>query len=246
MERGHGAIRFLLLQIRNPDDPMAGHEIDCFARSFGCDRESITVLDLLRGAPAARDIDNADVVLLGGSGDHSVVRGGEWLPAALESMRELYRISKPTFASCWGFQAMARALGGQVVTDHSRTEVGTVWLRTTEAGKADPVFAPLGDRFQVQIGHEDIVTELPPDAILLASSDRVENQAFRFEGKPIYCTQFHPELDRAGLLHRLVAYPEYLPFTGFETVEELGAGTPETHEVEAILPRFIEHAVRTP
>ena len=237
--------RFLLLQIRNPDDSMAEHEIGCFARSFRCERGHIQVFDLLGGAPSRREIDAADVVLLGGSGEHSVVRGGDWLPAALDSMRELHRISKPTFASCWGFQAMALALGGDVVTDHSRTEVGTIWLRSTEAGRADPVFGPLGERFQVQIGHEDIVTRLPPDAVLLASSDQVRNQAFRFAGKPIYCTQFHPELDASGLLHRLAAYPEYLRFTGFDTLEELRAATPETREVEAILPRFIEHVLRS-
>ena len=35
-------------------------------------------------------------------------------------------------------------------------------------------------------------------AVLLATSERSENQAFHFPGVPIYCTQFHPELDRAG------------------------------------------------
>ena len=233
-------IRFLLLQVRNPDDPMLRQEIGCFARCFACETGQIEVVDLLSGAPSREALDRADVVLLGGSGDYSVARGGPWLGAALDAMRQLYEESKPTFASCWGFQAMARALGGEVVTDRGRAEVGSVWLHLTEAGRRDPVFGHLDDRFQVLIGHEDIVTELPRGATLLASSDRVENEAFRFDGKPIYCTQFHPELSRADIVQRLITYPSYLPLAGAGSLEELERMTPETPHAERILTRFLE------
>jgi len=238
--------RFLLLQVRDPDDPMRGHEIDCFSRAFRCPTEAIRVFDLLSGAPDSEMLDSVDVVLLGGSGDYSVVVGGPWLPDALATMRELHDRSKPTFASCWGFQAMARALGGEVVTDHTMAEVGTIWLELTPEGERDPVFGPLGRRFQVQIGHQDMVTRLPLGATCLASSERVENEAFRFDGKPIYGTQFHPELGRAGLIERIAAYPEYLPLTGWKTFEEFEAATPETPETVAILRRFLQEMVPAP
>jgi GMP synthase (glutamine-hydrolysing) len=218
---------------------MREHEIQCFARSLRCATDQIRIFDLLTGVPSDEALDEVDVVLLGGSGDYSVAKGGPWLPAALETMRELYEYSKPTFASCWGFQAMARALGGEVVTDHDLAEVGSLTLTMTPEGLRDPVFGPLGPRFQVQIGHEDIVTRLPPGAVLLASSDRVPNEAFRFEGKPIYCTQFHPELDREGIIKRIGYYPGYLPLTGHATLDEFAAATPETPETEAILRRFV-------
>jgi GMP synthase (glutamine-hydrolysing) len=233
-------IRFLLLQVRNPQDPMLHQEVRCFARSFRCDAAQIEVFDLLSGAPGPAALARANVVLLGGSGDYSVARGGPWLAGALDAMVALYEESKPTFASCWGFQAMARALGGEVVTDRGRAEVGSVWLELTGEGRADPVFGALDERFQVLIGHEDIVTELPQGATLLASSDRVENQAFRFDGKPIYCTQFHPELCRADIVQRLAAYPSYLPLTGARTVEEFERLMPETPHAEDILRRFLE------
>lgn len=222
---------------------MREHEIDRFERSFGLAPGQIHIVDLLTGVPAAKDIDAADVVLLGGSGDYSVARGGPWLPAALEAMVGLYAASKPTFASCWGFQAMARALGGEVVTDHARAEVGAIWMTLTEAGRNDAVFGPIGERFPAISGHEDIVTALPDDAVLLASSDRVENQAFCFPGKPIYCTQFHPELDRAALLSRLARYPAYLPLAGAATLAELAEITPETKAAASILPRFLDLAL---
>lgn len=221
---------------------MRHNEVRCFARCFACETDQIDVVDLLAGVPPKDVLDRADVVLLGGSGDYSVARGGAWLPAALDTMAELYDTSKPTFASCWGFQAMARALGGEVVTDHSRAEVGSVWLELTSEGRSDPVFGPLGERFQVLIGHEDIVTELPERATLLASSARVENEAFRFEGKPIYATQFHPELSRADIVQRIRAYPSYLPLTGAASHEEFERVTPETPHCEEILARFLELA----
>lgn len=237
-------IRYLLLQVRNPGDDMRENEVQCFSRALQCPLGSIRVVDLINGVPSAQDLDAADVVLLGGSGDYSVAKGGPWLEAARDVMRGLCEASKPTFASCWGFQAMAHAMGGEVVTDLSLAEVGTIWLATTPEGRRDPVFGPLGERFQVHIGHQDIVTRLPEGATLLASSDRVANEAFRFEGKPIYCTQFHPELGREDLVARIRAYPEYLPLTGSATLDEFEEATPHIPETQAILDRFVTEVVR--
>ena len=222
---------------------MASQEVLCFARSLPCTSSNIEVFDLLSGAPSTLALKRTDVVLIGGSGEHSVVRGGPWLSRALDTMTELYAKSRPTFASCWGFQAMAQALGGTVVTDRDRAEVGTAWVELTHDGEADPVFGPLGKRFRVPIGHEDVVTKIPKGARLLASSDLVENQAFVFLDKPIYATQFHPELNRADLVARLTKYTEYLPLTGHKSIKEFEDNTPETPESESILPRFLREVL---
>ena len=222
---------------------MAAQEVLCFARSLPCTSSNIEVFDLLSGAPSTLALKRTDVVLIGGSGEHSVVRGGPWLSGALDTMTELYAKSRPTFASCWGFQAMAQALGGTVVTDRDRAEVGTAWVELTNDGEADPVFGPLGKRFRVPIGHEDVVTKIPKSARLLASSDLVENQAFVFLDKPIYATQFHPELNRADLVARLTKYTEYLPLTGHKCIKEFEDNTPETPESESILPRFLKEVL---
>ena len=222
---------------------MAAQEVLCFARSLPCTSSNIEVFDLLSGAPSTLALKRTDVVLIGGSGEHSVVRGGPWLSRALDTMTELYAKSRPTFASCWGFQAMAQALGGTVVTDRDRAEVGTAWVELTHDGEADPVFGPLGRRFRVPIGHEDVVTKIPKNARLLASSDLVENQAFVFLDKPIYATQFHPELNRADLVARLTKYTEYLPLTGHKSIKEFEDNTPETPESESILPRFLKEVL---
>ena len=81
---------------------------------------------------------------------------------------------------------------------------------------------------------------MPPDAVLLASSDRVREQAFRFAGKPIYCTQFHPELDRTALMERVIAYPEYVARIARVPYEEFMASCRETPEANSLLRRFVE------
>jgi len=230
---------FLLLQVRNADDPMRRHELECFSRSLHCEVSQIHVFDLLSGVPSPDLIDSVDCVLLGGSGDYSVAEGGPWLPAALEAMRELYEMSKPTFASCWGFQAMAKALGGEVVTDLQHAELGTVEVQLTAAGKSDPLFSPLGDRFLAPMGHQDCVTTLPPNAIRLASSRKVANQAFRIENKPIYCTQFHPELNRIALLQRIRGYPQYVTQITGQTFETFARSCEETPQTDRLLERFV-------
>jgi len=231
---------FLLLQIRNRDDPMRRQEVGCFARALDCDPNQIRVFDLLSGVPTVKQLDRVDLVLLGGSGDYSVAEGGQWLPPALAAMRELFELGKPTFASCWGFQAMAKALGGEVVTDRTRAELGTVEVRLTEAGRSDPLFAPLGEEFLAPMGHQDCVVRLPPGAVLLASSEKVENQAFRFPGKPIYCTQFHPELNRAALIERVRAYPSYVETITGERIDQFMQRCQETTATDQLLGRFVQ------
>ncbi len=236
--------KFLLLQVRNPADAMRQQEVGCFARALGCDPQQIEVFDLLSGVPTVERLNRVDVVLLGGSGDYSVAQGGGWLGPALEAMRELYELGKPTFASCWGFQAMAKALGGEVVTDKRRAELGSVEVRLTEAGRKDPLFAPLGDRFLAPMGHQDCVIRLPQQAVLLASSEKVQNQAFRIADKPIYCTQFHPELNRTAFIERVFAYPRYIRTITGDSIDQFVQRCQETEATDQLLSRFM-HQLRT-
>ncbi len=239
-------IRYLLLQTRNEDDSMRAQEVRCFARMLDCSISDIEVFDLLSRWLPAEKLQSADVILLGGSGHYSAAekpddpRPDPWLERALDAMREIHRIAKPTFASCWGFQAMARAMGGRCINDLPNAEIGTVELQLTKAGRDDPLFGDLPPVFLAQAGHEDHVVGLPPDAVLLASSGRVPEQAFRFEGRPIYCTQFHPELDVATMLERLVAYPEYVARIARVPYDDFSKNLRETPEANSLLRRFVK------
>jgi len=201
--------RYLLIQIRDADDSIRLQEVDCFAEALRCSPESIAVFDLLSTNLEASHLSEVDMVMIGGSGRYSVTSNAPWMHKAIKSLQRLLDSGKPTFASCWGFQALARAAGGTVIHDLENAELGTSRVTLTEDGKLDPIFSHLPERFEAYMGHEDRVSELPPGVTLLASTEAVAQQAFRFEGRPVYCTQFHPELTLPTLLSRVEAYPEY-------------------------------------
>ncbi|MHC4141884.1 MAG: hypothetical protein ACYSUF_08425 [Planctomycetota bacterium] len=69
----------------------------------------------------------------------------------------------------------------------------------------------------------------------------MENQAFRFPGKHIYCTQFHPELNRRTLLDRLRKYPSYVEEIGGMPYEEFTRNhCHESPHTEDLLLRFVK------
>jgi GMP synthase (glutamine-hydrolysing) len=241
----------LLLQLRNADDPMAAQEVRCFAQALACDPSSIEVLDLLRAVPSREKKSQFDMLLLGGSGHYSAASESSepgrlasqhgWLERTLDCLREIHQLAKPTFASCWGFQAMARALGGRCIHDPASAELGTVEISLTDVGRSDPILGTLPLSFPAQGGHEDHVIMLPPDAVLLASSAQIAEQAFRFVGRPIYCTQFHPELDRSSFLERVAAYPEYVERIAGISYDHFMLRVQETPEANTLLRRFVTH-----
>ena len=200
----------LLLQVRTADDAMGTHEQACFARHLDLDTETLTTWNLLDGPPPVPTLQAAGAVLIGGSGDYSVVRGGPWLSAALDTMRQLVNLGLPTFASCWGFQAMSAALGGTVQHLPTRGHVGTFNFQTTTAATEDPLFNMLGPTFAAQCGHEDVVTAAPELATVLVESEAGDCLAWRLDGLPMWGTQFHPELSVDDLALRLRRYPQYV------------------------------------
>ncbi|MCY3547585.1 MAG: type 1 glutamine amidotransferase [Gemmatimonadetes bacterium] len=223
---------------------MMGHEVSSFERSLAPLRAEIEVFDLLGGRLRRADLAGIEVVLLGGSGAYSAAIGGPWFATAMDSLRTVHASGVPAFASCWGFQAMAVAMGGRAVQDRSRAEVGTHRVFLTPAAGDDPIFGSLPSSFPAQMGHEDLVEELPPRTTLLASSDAVVNQAYRFEDAPIYCTQFHPELDSAGLLARLSTYPRYASEVLGVPSQAIADRVEDTPEANRLVRLFVEHVVR--
>ncbi|UUO08471.1 type 1 glutamine amidotransferase [Blastopirellula sp. J2-11] len=231
-------LSYLLVQIRNADDPIRSQEIACFAHALQCEPTQIEPFDLLAGAPSERQLAEIDMVMIGGSGHYSVAEDADWLELALAGLRRIVEIDIPLFGSCWGFQALSRALGGRVIHDLEHAELGTHELFLTEAGRNDPIFSALGQRFQAYMGHEDRVIQLPSGVELLASSESVPQQAFRVTGKPIYCTQFHPELTVDTLLERVRAYPEYCEKIAGVPYEEFEATCVAAPETEGLLMAF--------
>ena len=222
---------------------MRDQEVSCFASALECEVGDIGQLDLIEKGPSASQLSEFDAVFVGGSGDYSVVKGGHWLPAALASLQSVANSGIPMFASCWGFQAISAAFGGQVVYQREYAELGSTKVKLTDAGAKDPVFSVAGPSFLAHSGHEDTVTTLPSEAILLASSDRVANQAIKLSDRPVYATQFHPELLKEHYLQRLQTYPRYVTELTGMPFDEFAASCRETPESNRLLRQFVQQVV---
>lgn len=232
----------LLLQARLPDDPMAAHERRCFAQQAKLPLKNVVCHDLLGGPPDMAQLQEHDALTVGGSGDYYVThRDLPHFDEFLAFLREVVDVGHPTFASCFGYQCIAAALGGELVHDPENTEVGTYPLTLTEEGARDPLLGSLPAGFNAQLGHKDRVVSLPDGVINLASSARSPHQALRVVDKPIWATQFHPELDRETNLdrffHYLQSYAKSMDEEEQKAAEERFA---ESDEVSGLLGRFFE------
>ena len=234
-------LRLFLLQARYANDPMREHELRCFADRCGVTRERIEPWDLLQGPPSKRRLQECDTLLIGGSGDFYISKGNlPHVDAFLEMLQEVTIKEKPCFASCFGYQAFVQAMGGTIVFDPDRTEVGTYRLTLSEHGQKDPLFNALPQRFNAQMGHKDRATAHPDGFANLASSERSPFQAFRVAEAPIWGTQFHPELTRATNVERFQRYLEgYAPYMSQSEREEQLKGFQESRHTEDLLRRFL-------
>jgi GMP synthase (glutamine-hydrolysing) len=106
------------------------------------------------------------------------------------------RSGRFTVGICLGSQLLARALGASV-TRGPAPEIGVYPLTLTDDGKREPMLAGL-DGAPMFHWHYD-TWALPDGAVLLASSARYRNQAFRV-GERTFGVQFHPECDRSTRL----------------------------------------------
>jgi GMP synthase (glutamine-hydrolysing) len=205
---------YLLLQSRDPGDPMREHEVMCFAASLGVAPGGIHVVDMLARVPTRHELHAARAILTGGSGDYSVLDPYPWIGRMVDYLRdEVVPSGIPTFASCFGLQILTLGLGGQMMRDPAHREVGSIDLHVTPAAADDPLFAPVPPVFVGQAGHTDRAVATPPGAELLAWSDKCPVNAFRVRGKPVWATQFHPELDPDGVAKRYMRYMEKYPPT---------------------------------
>lgn len=138
------------------------------------------------------------LVLLGGGLMPDDDEAAPWLPAERALAVEAITADLPTLGICLGGQLLAHVAGGEVRARTGPVERGATAIHPTAAGREDDLMRGLGDGSPMIENHQDMITKLPPDAVLLASSDAVENQAFRL-GRHVRGVQFHPEAAAADL-----------------------------------------------
>jgi GMP synthase (glutamine-hydrolysing) len=102
----------------------------------------------------------------------------------------LFEAGVPVLGICYGFQAMAQALGGTVAHTGQR-EFGGTPLRVTEPGL---LLDGLPAEQDVWMSHGDSVTAAPPGFTVTASSAGAPVAAFEDRASRRAGVQFHPEV----------------------------------------------------
>jgi len=102
---------------------------------------------------------------------------------------EILKLGIPVFGICYGFQAMAAALGG-VVTKTGKSEFG----RTQLTAKESKIFKDIPLQQLVWMSHGDAVTQAPSGFTICANTSDTPVAAFENESAQLAGVQFHPEV----------------------------------------------------
>ena len=236
---------FLLLASR-AEDAAADDEYAAFLQFGGLTEPELVRVRLEQRPLGAIDLTDYSGIIIGGSPFNSsdapevkseVQRRVEQELSAL--LDQVIAADFPVLGACYGVGVVGTHEGA--VIDRTYGEpVGAVPVTLTEEGRHDPLFGVLPASFDAFVGHKEAVRSLPPNAVLLASSPRCPVQAFRV-GANVYATQFHPELDVAGISTRIDVYRHagYFAPDEADTVKELARGSGVQHP-PVVLRRFVE------
>jgi GMP synthase (glutamine-hydrolysing) len=236
---------FLFLGIRAQDGP-ADDEYAAVLRCTGLEERDLRRVRLERDELGPVDLADWSGLVIGGGpwnvSDPEEAKGepqrrGE---ARLRSLaRQVVEADFPTLGACYGVGTFGTLAGGVVDRTHAEP-IGPMAIELTEAGRADHLLAGLPARFTALLGHQEAVSRLPDGATLLASSATCPVQAFRL-GRNVYATQFHPELDVAGIIARIRAYRHFGYFEPHEADDVVARSRAAVvTEPPRILARFVE------
>jgi len=135
------------------------------------------------------DISTFDGVMITGS-PASVHDSDPWIADMLKLIREIVAARLPLFGACFGHQAIALALGGQV----GQNPDGWVFGRTdTHMTSVAAWMAPLPPNTGLYAAHVEQVSVLPEQARILTASPDCPVGGFAI-GTHVYTTQYHPEM----------------------------------------------------
>ncbi|MCC3275091.1 glutamine amidotransferase [Arthrobacter sp. zg-Y40] len=240
---------FLLLATRAEDDA-ADEEYASFLRFGGLGEEQLHRVRLESGPMPPVDLADYSGVIVGGgpfnSSDPEESKSAVQLRVEAEMAALLDEVAGrdfPFFGACYGVGTLGRHQGA--VVDRTYGEpVGPVEIALTPAGRADPLLEGIPETFAAYVGHKEAVAQLPPNAVNLAGSATCPVQMFRVRTN-LYATQFHPELDVAGLLTRISVYRNagYFPPEEAETVMDAVRGS-AVHVPPRILANFTARYAR--
>ena len=179
------------------------------------------------------------LVVMGGPQQAYDDSSAPWLPATKALLRTAVAEHVPTLGICLGGQLLAEATGGRVTLGADGVEAGARLVAKRDAAWDDELFDQVPFTPTVVQWHEDAIVDLPPGAVLLASSSRYPNQAFRV-GDRAWGLQFHIETPPEMVRHWGAEYGAALVEAGLDPVALAERAVGELPEVEACWRPVVE------
>jgi len=146
------------------------------------------------------------MVILGGPMNADQVEIYPHLDTEIAMIQEAMTLNMPILGICLGAQLIAKANGAKV-TKNNVKEIGWYDISPTEHGYHDPFIKHFKASEKIFQWHGDTFA-MPKDAVLLATGQSCQNQAFRLRNN-IYGFQFHLEVDEP-IIERWLTVPSHV------------------------------------
>jgi GMP synthase-like glutamine amidotransferase len=195
---------------------MTNTDLSAFAQRHPLDGEKFTtLLNSVRPDWAMKVFDVTQGVFPAspGSCDGYVITGSPasvndvlpWINTLMAFIPALAAAKVPTVGCCFGHQAIAKAMGGDVTRNRGGWGFGTA---DTKFESPESWMTPTAEILTLFAAHNEQVSTLPKGAIVLGGNAFCPAASFRM-GTQFFTTQYHPEMTAefmTALSHEIAGY----------------------------------------